>query len=106
MKPVLNTTLFLRKGQAANGLDLEVTYYNDNISEVLQPHLVQPNDSWVSYHLPQPAAVTEVQIRAVGSKPLALCEVIVLGGESVKMEQVLRRDFERKSPQGIRDPQA
>ena len=81
MKPVLNTTLFLRKGQAANGLDLEVTYYNDNISEVLQPHLVQPNDSWVSYHLPQPAAVTEVQIRAVGNKSLALCEVIVLGGE-------------------------
>lgn len=96
------------KGNGANTNDLEVTTFDNDgsMSEVLQPHLVQPNDLWVNYHLPLPAAVTKVQIRAVGSKPLALCEVIVLGGESVKMEQVLRRDFERKSPQGIRDPQA
>ena len=101
-------THFSCKGKGANTNDLEVTtLYNDgSMSEVLQPYPVQPNDSWVNYHLPHPAAVTRVQIRAVGKMSLALCEVIVLGGESVKMEQVLWRDFERKSPQGIKDPQA
>ena len=48
---------------------------------MLHPHLHRPNDLLVSYHLPQPATVTEVQIRAVGNVSLALCEVNVLGGK-------------------------
>ena len=62
--------------------ELEVSIYNmDNSSTVLQPHLAKPNDEWITYHLPQPALVSRVQIQAVGNVSLALCEVNVLSGE-------------------------
>ena len=84
------------KGKAASENDLEVTYYNDdNITEVLQPLLVQPHNTWVSYHLPQPAAVTKVQIRAVGNVSLALCGVSVLGGKSNETAKIHQHDFAR-----------
>ena len=68
-----------------------MTYYDDDDDgwRVLQPHLVRPGDAWVSYHLPQPAGVTRLHIRALGNRSLALCEVNVLAGESTGISEVL-----------------
>ncbi|XP_070173825.1 uncharacterized protein [Littorina saxatilis] len=78
----------LAAGTIANANTLEVTYYDsDNVSEVLNPHLAKPNDIAITYHLPQPAVVTRVQIRATGDVRLALCEVSVQGGRNLAIHK-------------------